>query len=532
MVFRQTEKVEKHIKKMSYANSNKLIIKNALLLYGRMFLAMVVALFTSRVVLQTIGVEDYGIRGVVGSVVGIIGFLNGSLAASTSRFITYELGRQEKGAGKDILNITFNTAFTVHLILAVIVALVLETMGVWFLENKLVIPEGRLWAAHWVFHLSILSMFVGFTQIPYNAAIISHERFDIYAYVETANIFLRLGAVYLLVIGNFDKMVLYSILTTCISVGIAMYYRYFCIRHFEECHLSMKCDRGIFKRMMKFSGWNVYYNGALAARSQGVAMLVNMFFGVTVNAAIGIAGQVNHTVRGFSNNVLAAVRPQITKSFAVGEYERTRELIHYASVIILYLLSMLMLPLITEAYYILWLWLGIVPEWTVVFCRFSLVNSLLISLCYPLLTITDAAEKNKYPCLVNGTMYLMAFPISYLVFRFFHIVWFGTFYNTIAISCSFLFYNYLTGKFLPGFSMRRHYVSFFAKNVAIILCIEGILLMIHHVMPQSLLRLCVVIVSSSLMLLISGYFIAMDKEMQEKVRTGVKNYISKIRHKK
>ena len=159
---------------MSYADSNKLIIKNTLLLYGRMFLAMAVALYTSRVVLQTIGVEDYGIRGVVGSVVGIIGFLNGSLAASTSRFITFELGRKEKGTDKDILNVTFNTAFTVHLILAVVVVLVLETMGVWFLENKLVIPEGRLWAARWVFHLSIFSMFVGFTQIPYNASIISH----------------------------------------------------------------------------------------------------------------------------------------------------------------------------------------------------------------------------------------------------------------------------------------------------------------------------------------------------------------------
>ncbi len=517
---------------MSYADSNKLIIKNTLLLYGRMFLAMVVALFTSRVVLQTIGVEDYGIRGVVGSVVGIIGFLNGSLAASTSRFITFELGRQEKGASKDILNVTFNTAFTVHLILAVIVALVLETMGIWFLENKLVIPEGRMWAARWVFHLSILSMFVGFTQIPYNASIISHERFDIYAYVETANIFLRLGAVYLLVIGNFDKMVLYTILTTCISVGIAMFYRYFCVKHFEECHLSMKFDKGIFKRMMVFSGWNVYYNGALAARGQGVGMLMNMFFGVLANAAAGISGQVTNTIRGFSNNILAATRPQITKSFAKGEYERTNELIHYSSVIILYLMALLMLPLIIETYYVLWLWLGIVPQWTVTFCRFGMMCSLFISLCYPLLTITDAAEKNKYPCMINGTMYLMAFPICYLVFRFFHIVWFGVFYNMVTIFLAFVLYCYLTHRYLPGFSLRRHFLSFFAKNFAYITLIFCLLMGIKHAMPQSLIRLIIICATSTILLLASAYYFGMDKEMQAQAREATKKYLSKFRRSK
>ncbi len=516
---------------MSYADSNKLIIKNTLLLYGRMFLAMAVALFTSRVVLQTIGVEDYGIRGVVGSVVSIIGFLNGSLAASTSRFITFELGRKEKGSDKNVLNITFNTAFTVHLILAVVVILVLETMGIWFLENKLVIPEGRLWAARWVFHLSILSMFVGFTQIPYNASIISHERFDIYAYVETVNIFLRLGAVYLLVIGNFDKLVLYSILTTCISIGIALYYRFFCIRHFEECHLSMRFDKGIFKRMMVFSGWNVYYNGALAARGQGVTMLINMFFGVAVNAASSISGQVINNVRGFTNNILAAIRPQITKSFAKGEYERTNSLIHYASVVILYLMALLMLPLITETYYVLWLWLGIVPEWTVVFCRFALINNLWVALCYPLLTITDAAEKNKYPCMINGTLYLMAFPICYLVFRFFHLVWFGVFYNTITIFMAFMLYCWLAQKYLPTFSMRRHFVRFFLKNLMMICMILALLLLVKQTMPQGLIRLATICVLSTALLLTSAYYFGMDKEMQAQAKGAVSKYFNRFRKK-
>ena len=511
------------------AEGNKLIIKNTLLLYGRLFLAMAVSLFTSRVVLQTIGVEDYGINGVVGSVVSIIGFLNGSLAASTSRFITFELGKKEKNNDGRILKTTFNTAFTVHLILAAIVVLVLESIGIWFLENKLVIPEGRLWAARWVFHLSIFSMFVGFTQIPYNASIISHERFDIYAYVEIANIFLRLGAVYLLVIGNFDKLVLYSILTTAISVGIALYYRYFCVRHFEECRLSMQFDKGIFKRIMVFSGWNVYYNGALAARGQGVSMLMNMFFGVIVNAAAGVSGQVTNVIRGFTNNILAAVRPQITKSYAKGEYERTNELIHYASVVILYLMALLMLPLITETYYVIWLWLGVVPEWTIVFCRFGLVCSLLISLCYPLLTITDAAEKNKYPCMINGTLYLLAFPVCYLVFRYFHLVWFGPFYNMITIFMSFMLYCYLTHRYLPHFSWRRHLYAFFIKNVSIILLIFLILVIVKHAMPQSFLRLIIICALSSIMLLVCGYFIGMDKAMQAQAKGAAMRYFNKFR---
>ena len=513
---------------MSYREENKRLIKNTLLLYGRLFLAMAVALFTSRIVLQTIGVEDFGISGVVGSVVGIISFLNGSLAASTSRFITYELGKKENSAPNDLLHTTFNTAFTVHLILAIAVALFLETLGIWFLENKLVIPAGRLTAAHWVFHLSILNMFVGFTQIPYNASIISHERFDIYAYVETISIFLRLGAVYLLVIGDFDKLILNSILNTIISVGIALYYRYFCVSHFDECHLSLKINKDVFKRMMVFSGWNVYFNGAIAVRGQGVGMLVNMFFGVTVNAAIGISSQVSNTLSGFSNNILSAVRPQITKSYAKRDFDRAKALIHYASVIVLYLFALLMLPLIIETKYILWLWLGIVPEWTTVFCRFTLVNTLITGLCYPLLTITDAAEKNKYPCLVNGTMYLMAFPVSYLGFLFFRIVWFGAFYNTISFFFSFTFYCYLTSRYLPGFSMFQHYCSFFIKNVTVVVFVLGILLLIRSQMSPSIIRLFVIVLTSSILLLSSCYIIGMDKHMRITIRRTLRKHIQRL----
>lgn len=517
---------------MSKAEENKRIIKNTLLLYGRMFLAMIVALFTSRVVLQVIGVEDYGIRSVVGSATSIILFINGALSASTSRFITYELGRVEATGDNRILKTTFTTSFFVHLALAFIIAIILETIGLWFLENKLVIPSNRLWAARWVFHLSILGLFVSFTQVPYTASIISHERFDIYAYVEMAYIFLRLGLLYLLVILPFDKMVLFSILTFILNIGMAFYYRFFCIRHFKECHLSLSFDRGIFKRMMVFSSWNVYYNGALAARDQGVGMLMNMFFGVTANAAGGIASQVTSTIRGFANNILASIRPQITKSYAKNDDERTLELVAYSSVIIFYLMSLLMLPLIVETHYVIWLWLGIVPTWTVTFCRLGLICNLMISMCYPLLTITDAAEQNKYPCMINGTVYLFAFPICYLAFRYFHIVWFGMFYNSVTIFFSFVVYCFLVHKCIPAFSTRKHLVKFFLKNSLIMLLVLSLLLAIKQSMPQSILRLLIVCVTSTLLILASGYFIGLDKDMRVQARTSMVHFIHRLKRRR
>ena len=214
--------------------NNKLIIRNTIMLYVRMALSMFVALFTSRIVLNTLGVEDYGINGVVGGVVSFWGFLNSSMSAATSRFITFEMGR----GNERHLNVVFNCAFVVHLCIAVVVVALAETIGLWFLNNKLVIPSDRMMAAQWVYQLSIFSMVIGITQVPYTASIISHERMDIYAYTELANILLKLLVVYLLVIGDFDKLILYSILTTVISTGVVLFYRYFCFSHFEECRFK------------------------------------------------------------------------------------------------------------------------------------------------------------------------------------------------------------------------------------------------------------------------------------------------------
>ena len=253
-------------------NSNRRIAKNALMLYIRMFISMIVSLYTSRVVLNVLGVEDYGTYGIVGGVVGMLGFLNASMSGATSRFLTFELGRGNMKRLSD----TFASALIAHIGIAIIVFVIAETIGLWFLLNKLVIPEGRMTAAHWVYQMSIVSAMIGITQVPYNATIMAHEKMD----------------VYLLTIGNFDKLILYGALVLMVSITIRMIYRIYCIRHFEESHFHWVWDKSIMKPLLGFSGWDLYGNMAFTIRMHGANFIINTFYGVALNAACSVAATV------------------------------------------------------------------------------------------------------------------------------------------------------------------------------------------------------------------------------------------------
>ncbi len=287
--------------------NNKRIAKNTLMLYIRMLLSMVVSLYTSRVVLEVLGVEDYGIYGVVGGVVAMFSFLNSSMAGATSRFLTFEMGRGDEQRLKD----TFSSALIIHIGIALVVFILAETVGLWFLNNKLVIPDGRMHAAHWVYQLSILGMFVSVTQVPYNASIIAHEKMDVYAYIELLNVFLKLGIVYLLTIGNFDKLILYAILVLAVNVLVAVTYRFYCVRYYEESHFRCVLNREVLKPMLGFSIWEILGHFGFTFRTQGTNMVLNMFFGVIINSAVGIATTVQNVLSLFTNNVLVAIKPQI-----------------------------------------------------------------------------------------------------------------------------------------------------------------------------------------------------------------------------
>ena len=395
------------------ASSNRRIAKNTVALYLRMFLTMIVGFYTSRVVLNTLGVQDYGIYGVVGGVIAMMGFLNAAMAGATSRFLTFELGRGDSAR----LARTFSSALIIHMGIALVVMVLGETVGLWFLCNKLVIPPSRMEAAHWVYQLSILSSMIGITQAPYDASIISHEKMNVYAYVEILNSLLKLAIVYLLVLGHFDKLKLYAVLTLAVSVTIMLIYRVYCLRHFKETHFHWVWDKAILKPMLSFSGWDLYGNACVTARQQGINFLINMFFGVTLNAASSIATTVNGVVQGLIFNVITAFRPQIIKQYAQDKVEEMQNLMTNAITITIVLFGILLTPCFLEMPLLLHIWLGIVPAHAIDFCRI-LLFSCIIGLINSIVNIGNHATGNiKYISFITGSILLTSLPAVYIFFK-------------------------------------------------------------------------------------------------------------------
>lgn len=395
-------------------SNNKRIAKNTIMLYIRMFISMVVGLYTSRVVLATLGVEDYGIYGVVGGVVAMMGFLNASMSGATSRFLTFELGRGDK----DRLAKTFSSALIVHIAIAIIVFILAETVGLWFLCNKLNIPEGRMEAAHWVYQFSILATMLSITQVPYNATIIAHEKMDVYAYMEILNVSLKLLIVYLLCIGNFDKLILYASLMLAVSILIMMVYRIYAIRHFPEAHFHWIWDKTYLRPLLSFSGWDLYGNACVIARQQGTNFLINIFYGVVFNAASGIATTVQGTISGLAFNIILAFRPQIIKQYAKGNVEDMSKLVGNAVCFTTILFGCMSIPLILETHYIMKAWLGVIPEKSEIFCQILLIASFLGLLNNIWNTCIHATGKIKEISIFSGTFFLISLPIIYVVFQF------------------------------------------------------------------------------------------------------------------
>lgn len=383
------------------------------MLYIRMFISVIISLYTSRVVLQTLGVEDYGIYGVVGGIVAMMGFINASMSGATSRFLTFELGRGDFSR----LSKTFSSALLVHIIIAVIVLVLAETVGLWFLCNKLVIPEGRMTAAHWVYQLSILSAMLTITQVPYNSSIIAHEKMDIYAYVEILNVSLKLLIVYLLQIGDFDKLILYAILMFAVSVIIIMVYRIYCLRKFEECKFHWIWDKEYLKPLISFSGWDLYGNMSVVFFTQGLSMLLNIFFGPALNAANNVSTTVQGTVKAFAFNVIQAFRPQVIKKYAQEDIDAVNQYCIMATQYTLILFSIIAVPFLFKTECILHLWLGLIPEHTVFFLRIVLLGTI-FNLANNIVNIPiHACGRMKLFSLVTGSCFMISIPLMYILLK-------------------------------------------------------------------------------------------------------------------
>lgn len=393
--------------------NHRRIARNTVMLYIRMFVTMLVGLYTSRVVLSVLGVEDYGIYGVVGGVTAMIGFLNGSMSGATSRFLTFELGRKDFKRLSD----TFSNAFEIHIGLSILVLIVAETVGLWFLTHKLVIPPDRMAAAHWVYQFSIINMMLGINQVPYNALVIAHEKMDLYAYVEIVNVVLKLLIVYLLSVASFDKLIFYAFMMDFVSILIMLYYRMYCIRHFKESRFHWVWDKSIFIPMLKYSAWSFYGSMCVAIRQQGTNFLINIFFGVVFNAAASVATTVQGVVKGFTFSSTMAFRPQIVKAYAMGDRKEMISLMESAMTLAVFLSLLISLPLYVEIKYLMDLWLVKAPEMSVEFVR-VLIISAFFALSTIIFTIgISATGKNKQANVYTGTIYMLTIPVMYLFFK-------------------------------------------------------------------------------------------------------------------
>ncbi len=396
----------------TYKADNTRLAKNTLFLYVRMIFIMAVTLYTSRVVLRELGVEDFGVFNVVASVVAMFGFLNSSMSSTTQRFISFALGK-----GGDNLNKVFSTCVLTHALMALIVLVLVESVGLWFLYNKMVIPEGRMDAAFWVFQFSAVSTVATVMSIPFNADIIAHEKMSAFAYISIVEVCLKLLIVFLLGIGNVDKLVLYGFLLLLVQSGIFLTYMGYCLKNFRESRFVFVFEKRLFCEVFSFAGWNLWGNLAVILYSQGLNVLLNIFFGPAVNAARGLANQVDGAIRLFASNFQMAVNPQIIKTYAARDMESMYRLVFRSSKFSYFMLLALSLPVMIETPVILRLWLGIVPDWTVSFLRLMLVVVIIDSVANPLMTSAAATGRIKTYQSVLGGIQLLVVPVAYAVLR-------------------------------------------------------------------------------------------------------------------
>ena len=395
------------------SSANKRIAKNTLVLYVRMLFTMGISLFTSRVILQTLGVEDYGISSVVGGVISMFTFINAAMVSSTQRYLNFELVRGDANQLRSV----FSTSLQIHALIALAIIVLSETVGLWFLNEKLVIPEARMTAAMWVYQCSILSCAVSIMSTPYNAVIVAHEKMSAFAYISILDVSLKLLVVYLLVVLPFDKLIILSILNLLVQLFIRYIYTLYCHRHFPESYFQFRFNKTLFKEMFGFAGWSFWGNLAAILYTQGLNMMLNIFFGPIVNAARGIAVQVQSAVQQFVGGFQTALNPQITKNYASNNLPQMHRLMFRSARFSFLLLFFLSLPVLMETNFILTLWLKTVPDDAVIFTQIMICISLIYTTANPCIIANQATGKVKIYQMVVGGILLLILPISYVVLK-------------------------------------------------------------------------------------------------------------------
>lgn len=506
----------------STSSSNRRIAKNTIMLYIRMFISMIVGLYTSRIVLQTLGVEDYGIYGVVGGVVSMMGFLNASMSGATSRYITYELGKGDMQRVRD----TFSSAMIIHIGIALVIILLSETIGLWFLCNKLVIPVERLTAAYWVYQFSIISAAVSITQTPYSAVIMSREKMNIYAYMELLNVSLKLGIVYLLVAGNFDKLILYSILTLAVSIIMRVLNCLYCIRNYEESRFRWVLKKDLLRPLLNFSGWHMYGRLCNTAKNQGTSFVVNMFFGVMLNASISVAVTLQGLLESLTTNIVLAVSPQIVKAYASGNKHRMEYLILFAVKVTSILLALCVIPMHICCDTIMALWLHNVPPNAVLFCRILLISSIFGCMYNPVIFSISATGNMKYVSCITGSVKLFSVVFLYILFVNGASPEMSQYMDLIVNGLSLILGIVFLKKqvpFVSSIQLSKVIIKVFAVlALAFVICN-----LIVSIIPNEIVKLLSSIFCSFILIVPSSYYFLLDREEKLQVISFFAKHLSR-----
>jgi len=503
--------------------NNKRIVKNTMMLYFRMLFSMGVGLYTSRVVLEVLGVEDYGIYSVVGGLVAMFSLLNGSLTGAIQRFLTFELGIGNNEKLKQI----FSTSLNILFIISLLIIILAETVGVWFLNAKMDIPEGRMGAANWVFQISLITFVLGVISVPYNAAITAHENFKVYSQISIFEIVLKLGVVLSLKIFlSADKLIIYVLLLLGIAVIIRLIYGFYCTKYYEECKYLRKVDIPLIKEMFSFSAWSFIGSTGYLFRTQGINIVLNMFFGVIASAAQGIANIITNAVTAFVDSFNTAVNPQITKSYALKNYNEMNRLVFYSTRFSFFMMLVFIVPVCVETEYVLNLWLNQVPRYAVIFTQLIMVNALISALANPLGIMANATGKVAvYNCIIGIWSYMIVI-LSYLFFKLGNNIP----QTALIISCIILVMSLfsrvlLLGKILSSFSIKDFFLDVIIKVVIVSISIVVVIVLLktfvfsHIQLP--LLHIFIVILTTVLIV----WFIGMKR--QERVMLS-KKIIDKI----
>lgn len=498
-------------------SDNKRIAKNTIFLYIRMLFIMGVSIYASRVVLNTLGASDFGLYNVVGGVVAMLSFLNGAASGAISRYLTYYLGKKDI----DKFQQAFTSSIYILCALSVIIIIFAETLGVWFIKEKMIISPDRMDAAIWVFNLSVISCFITFLQVPYNASIIAHEKMNVYAYIGLIEAILKLAILYILSVCDFDKLKLYSALMLLISITVALIYIIYCKRNFKYCKIVSLNDKNVFKGILQYAGWDTLGSLTSVAQNQGINIVLNLFFSTVVNAARGVAYQIDAALNNFITNFLTAIRPQMVKAYAIKNFGRMKTLISFGGKYAFLMYACMSVPIIIETDYILKVWLINPPEYASIFLRLVLANHFISIINQILIMGIHAIGEVKRLNIYSGTISILKLPIAYLV------LYFGCSPEWVFISIiPMTFLCMIADIFILNSSIEFHLLrtiySLFIKNILLITLPAIISWYISTLMPTGFIRLVIVTISFITLLAVTTVLFGLNDIEKKKLKSIIK----------